>query len=335
MRKKIRMTLGVICCLFLVLPTAALSWNQATHAYIADRLGATTGHDNLLEMWGSTAPDFFNYIFDPALCPGWVADQTHGMQSDTFLSVWNAATSEAEKALAYGFVTHNEPWGADHAAHEACLTCGENDGYVIAKARQLLGSPLNPANPLLTFADAFATLGMNPDEALLIAHVSTEYAVDIMLGQNVEPLLGRKLATAARSETRRFRPLLVTAYGADYAAACFGGDDKAAAAALTAAEQGHRKDMIFLGQAISHSEAVAAQLLAEQLAALLPEFLGAPLPVPEAAAAEILQAGITAAMALCGGDYRGEINATIEFVSGNLNSHGIAYPRQGNPQKRP
>ena len=135
MERKIRMILGVICCLFLSMPTAALPWNQATHAYIADRLGSTAGHDNLLEMWGSTAPDFFNYIFDPELCPGWVADQTHGMYADTFLNVWNAAAADADNALAYGFVTHNEPWGADHTAHDACRTCSQNDGYIIVKAR--------------------------------------------------------------------------------------------------------------------------------------------------------------------------------------------------------
>ena len=33
-----------------------------------------------------------------------------------------AAGSEKEEALAYGFVTHNEPWGADHIAHESSLT---------------------------------------------------------------------------------------------------------------------------------------------------------------------------------------------------------------------
>ena len=205
------------------------------------------------------------------------------------------------------------------------VPAGEDDGYVIMKARQLLGTPMNPANPLLTFGAAFATLGMSPDEALLVAHVSTEYAVDIRLGHDADPLLGRKLATAARNDTRRFRPLLIKAYAADYAASCFGGDDMAAASALTAAEQGHRKDMIYLGQAISQPEPVAAQLLAEQLAAMLPEFLGGPLPVPEAAAVAILQAGITAAMSLCGDDYRAEIDATIGFVEQSLKDHGISY----------
>ncbi len=92
---------------------------------------------------------------------------------------------------------------------------------------------------------------MSPDEALLVAHGITEYAIDIRLGSEVDPLLGRKLATAARSETKRFADLLVRAFGADYADACFAGDTARAAAVLIAAERRHRKDMIYLGQAIS------------------------------------------------------------------------------------
>ncbi len=115
--------------------SAAFSWNQATHAYIADHLGASAGHDNLNEMWGSVAPDFFNYVFDPALCPDWVADQTQGIDADTVLKVWDAADSEKEKALAYGFVSHNNDWGADHTAHEASLTLEPDQGYIIIKAK--------------------------------------------------------------------------------------------------------------------------------------------------------------------------------------------------------
>ena len=87
------------------LPGAAFPWNQATHAYISDTLAARTGHDNLLEMWGSVAPDFFNYIFDSEVCPGWVSNQTHGTYAETFLKVWDAAESEKEDALAYGVIT--------------------------------------------------------------------------------------------------------------------------------------------------------------------------------------------------------------------------------------
>ncbi len=322
---------GILCLVFPMIPATASAWNQATHAYIADRLGARAGHDNLDEMWGSVAPDFFNYVFDPALCPGWVADQTQGTYADTFMKVWNAADTNVEHALGYGFVSHNQQWGADYTAHISCRTCGQNDGYVIVKARELLNAPIDPAMPQRTFGDAFTDLGMGPDQGLMVAHLITEDAIDIRLRNEVYPLLGRKLATAARNETKSFQPLLVKAFAADYAAYCFGGDSSTAASELTAAEKGHRKDMIFLGQAISQPEPVAVQLLAEQVVAILPDFLGAPLPVPEEDVVAIMKAAIVTAITSCA-DYRAEIEATVEFVEKSLRDHGIAYVLHGNPK---
>jgi hypothetical protein len=286
MERKVAMkafiTLGLMCFLCVMMPAAGFSWNQATHAYIAERLGARVGHDNLNEMWGSVAPDLFNFVFDPALCPGWIADQTQGADPASVMKIWNAASTDAEKALAFGFVSHNQSWGADFVAHVSGLRPGyEHDGYIITKAKQLLNAPSSPADPQRTFGDVFAGLGMSSDEALLVAHGITEDAIDIRLGNEVEPLLGRKLATAARSDTRSFPPLLVKTFAADYADHCFGGDYSTAASVLTATEQEHRKNMIFLGQALSQSEPVAVQLLAEQLVAVLPGFLGRPLPIAQ------------------------------------------------------
>lgn len=318
-------TVGFLWTSFMI-PTAAFPWNQATHAHIADALAARAGQDNLQEMWGSVAPDLFNYIFDPAVCPGWIADQVQGLDADTALKVWNAAGSEKEEALAYGFVSHNNAWGADHVAHEASLTLEPDEGYIIAKARLLLNAPVDPAFPRPTFGEVFAgAFGMNPDEALLVAHGITEYAVDIRLGSEVDPRLGRKLASAARGATRGFADLLAAAYAADYAAACFGGDTARAASVLAAAEKTHREDMIYLGRAISRPEPDAVRLLAEQLVAILPGLLGGSIP---ANTEEIMEAGIFSAMALCG-DYREEIEATIEFVDRNLRDHGIVYEYRG------
>ena len=322
--KKAFMTWGLICFLFIMIPAVAHSWSQATHAHIADRLGARAGLDNLNEMWGSVAPDLFNYVFDPALCPGWIADQTQGTYSETFMKVWNAASTHSEDALAYGFVSHNQQWGDDFTAHISCLTCGQDDGYILIKARQLLNAPVNPANPQQTFGEAFASLGLSPDGGLLVAHGITEEAIDIRLRNEVDPSLGRKLARAAQNRSKKFPALLVKAYAADYAAYCFGGDYSTAAKVLTAAEKEHRKDMIFLGRAISQSEPVAVQRLAEQLVGLLPHLLGHPLPIPEADAVEIVKAGIFTSMEICD-DYMAEIDATVEFVDKNLKDHAITY----------
>lgn len=138
-------TLGLICFLFVMIPAAAFSWSQATHAYVADRLGSTMGIDNLNEMWGIVVPDLAIFIFDPAACPEWISDQTHGLSSETFMKVWNAGGTNAEYALAYGFVSHNQPWGADFTAHVSGRTFGQDGGYIITKAGVLLNTLFDPA----------------------------------------------------------------------------------------------------------------------------------------------------------------------------------------------
>ena len=322
--KEACMISGLICLLSFVIPAPAFSWNQATHAYIAERLGARVGQDKLREMWGSVSPDLVNYILDPAVCPGWVSDETHGTYSETFMKVWNAASNHPEKALAYGFLTHNQAWGADHTAHICSLTLDQDQGYIISKAKQLLKTPLQRAKPHQTFGKVFASLGMSPDLALLIAHGSTEYAIDIMLGSDVDPWLGEDLIEAVRTGSKKFPALLIKAFAADYADYCFAGDTSRAAFELNAAVAKHRIDMVYLGQAISQPEPVAVQLLAEQLVALLPGFLGKPLPVPDAEAVEIMKAALFASMEICD-DYMAEIEATIGFVGSNLEDHGIRY----------
>lgn len=324
--QKALMTLGLLCSFCILMPAAAFPWNQATHAYIADRLGATAGLDNLNEMWGSTTPDMFNYVFDTDLCVGWISDQAQGVDPDSAMKIWSAASTDKEEALAFGFVSHNDSWGADFVAHHSGLRPGyENEGYIITKAKQLLNAPSNPADPQRTFGDVFTDHGMNPDMALLVAHGITEYAIDIRLGNDVDPLLGRKLATAARNETKKFQPLLVKAFAAAYADYCFGGDFSTAAAVLTATEIGHRKDMIFLGQAISQPEPVAVQLLAEQLVAVLSDLGFSSVLV------ETVKAAIVSSMAICD-DYKSEIDTTVEFVEQSLEDHGVTYSFNGNPK---
>jgi hypothetical protein len=137
-------------------------------------------------------------------------------------------------------------------------------------------------------------------------------------------LLGRKLERAARTRSKGFPSLLVKAFAGDYAASCFGDSESTATAVLRAAEEEHRHTMMFLGNAISHSKPVAAQLLAEQVVAIVPLFLGRPFPVTEDVAVEIMKGAILGSMAICD-DYSAEIEATIDFVATNLKDHGVAY----------
>lgn len=313
--------LGFFCLSFAIAPAAASAWNQATHAYVAERVSERVGDEKLQAMWGSVAPDLINFVFDPALCPGWVADQTHGLESESFLQVWNVATAGPEVAMAYGFLTHNQVWGADHTAHVSSRTFGEGVGYVIAKSSALLDASFTAGDRRRSFDEAFANLGIDDRYARTqVAHLVVEYAIDILLRNDVDPTIGRELAAAAHGEANAFTDLLVRAFGTEYAATCFGGDASAAARAWTEVERRHRTDMIYLGQAISRPEPVAVRLVAEKIARVVAAFLGAALPEP--AAIETIEAAIDSAMESCA-DYTDELDWTIELVARNLTDRGI------------
>jgi hypothetical protein len=327
--KMATVTLGLIYLLLIMMPAVAFSWGDATHVYISDKLKARFGFNHINERWGSLGPDIFNFIFDPTLCPTWLADETHGRVEDSFMKVWNAASRLSEKALAYGFVTHNEVWGADYTAHISGLTFGDGVGYINAKAMILLDTPLDltqPYDPVLNpkFAEVFAGIGMTSEQQLIIAHVVAEYAIDIMLKNDVDHFIGRKLRLAALYRSPKFPALLVEAYAADYTANCPGIDLSTATYIITSAEAEYRRGMISYGRAISQPEPIAVQLVAEQIVALAPGFLGGPLPIPEADAVELVIVAIYDSMTICD-DYMTEINATIDFVDENLITHGITY----------
>jgi len=66
------------------------------------------------------------------------------------------------------------------------------------------------------------------------------------------------------------------------------------------------------------------QLIAEQVVALAPGFLGGPLPDLGVDPVDLVKMAIYDSMAICA-DYLAEISATIDFVEDNLAVHGITY----------
>jgi hypothetical protein len=82
--------------------------------------------------------------------------------------------------------------------------------------------------------------------------------------------------------------------------------------------------MITYGRVISQPEPVAVRLIANQIVALAPGFLGGELPIPKADAVGLVIVAIYDSMAICA-DYLAEINATIEAVEDELADHGITY----------
>ena len=299
----------------------AWAWGSATHIYIDDRLNRQgLGQKNLGEMYGGIAPDIYNYLFAPY--QPYLYGQTH----NDFLKVWEAARpgrSSVNRAFAYGFVSHNDLWGADVTAHHNGLTFGQGQGYVIAKAQAM--------KPILS-ATLTAVGILLPDKvALDLSHNLVEYGVDVLV-KNLDAQVGAKLAGAALKRNPTFPALLVQAYGDDVAATLGISSEKAAQLILTT-EQSFRKIKVYEGQALMQDDAAAIALLAEEYADFAQGYLamfGVTLPpgVGRDQIVALAEYFIGQAMVMCQGDFAQELTATIDFVNEQLATHGIAYGGQ-------
>ncbi len=289
----------ILAALVLILglgASQAWAWGSATHTYIDDRLNRQgRGQKNLGEMYGGVAPDIYNYLFAPY--QPYLYRQTH----DDFLKVWEAAgpgRSSVKRAFAYGFVSHNDHWGADFTAHHNGLTFGQGQGYVIAKAQAM--------KPILI--GALASWGVDlPDAvALDLSHNFVEYGVDVLV-KSLDGRVGAKMAAAALKRNPTFPALLVQAYGDDVAAAV-GSTRKEAAQLILAAEQSFRKTKIYEGQALMQDNDAAIALLSEELADFAQAYLagfGVTLPpgVGRDQIVVLAENFIGLAMAMCAGGF--------------------------------
>lgn len=292
--------------------TPAFSWGAAVHAHIDGQLGKRGVFDKQ-ECYGGMGMDVFNFVFtNPA-----VATYLYGETHTGYMKVWEAARLPTGKALAFGYVSHNDVWGADVTAHHNGLTFGQGMGYVIAKAEILKG--------MLEQDPRFASLNLPDPVVREIAHNFVEYGTDILLKRN-DPRIGDKIIIAALTRSPEFPLLLVKAYGEGLASTA-GMSRLEAARFITATEMDFRRTIIAYGQALTMDEATALQLFAEQLAALSTGFLAAyGIVLPEEVdLVPLAKAGIQGAMLLCALDFYGEVTATVDEVKSQLKAHGISY----------
>ncbi len=306
MRRMICFLGGAVLSL-LVITSTALAWGPATHAYLADQLGKKRGVKNALDLYGSMAPDLFSLQFGSPFGSNLYL-QTHFK----FMNIWDRARSGRQKALAAGFVSHNDLWGADSTAHHASRTLSPAEGYVVTKARALAAEAPLPEG-----------LGIPADTAGELYHVFVEAGVDV-LTRRLDPLLVQKITRAALARNWGFPYLLSRAYAADLAV--YYGTEDLARRAIFAAEAHFRKSMMLYGMALAQDEATAVELLAEELADLAEGFLagrGAALP-PREVVHQIISLEIQRAMALCAPDFEKELAGTIASIDQQLILNNIA-----------
>ncbi len=306
--KKICSSLSAALLSLIFLSSTAFAWGSATHAYIDDQLMKKKGLRNLNEMYGAMSPDIFNSLFDVPFEKD-LYMQTHYQ----FSKVWDQAKSGTAKALAYGFVSNNDLWGADSTAHHAGMTYGLTEGYVSAKAKELAAMAPLPAN-----------LGIPPDVALDLYHNFVESGVDLLV-KRLDPAIGDKMIDSAVHRSREFPYLLVRAYSADLAP--YFGSTGDAAKAIASAEREFRKSTILYGQALLQDEGTTLNLISEQMAELAEKYFsayGVQAP-PKEQSIQLIAYYITIAMTLCEADYAGEIAETQSAVGQQMSFSGISY----------
>lgn len=314
--KKIFVSICLIFFALVLFSSQAYPWGSLTHAYIADHIGKKWGLKNVNEIYGAMVPDLFNYVFglDPTL-DNYLRGYTHGIPAangnpavESFMDVWYSARWWGyEKALAYGFISHNDVWAADFTAHgSACLYPGQ--GYIIKKAEILNG-------PLVAYLSSMG-IDIPPEIAMELSHNLVEGAGDIVI-RRYDACLGQKVIASSLFRSPACPDLLVRAIGEYYRDM------------VTNAEKEFRKMMILYGVAfLPQSEYEIVLTLSQQMAELGKAYLaslGIVLPISDEELLELVVYFMNQAILLIEGDYMAEIGATISKIKIQFWSRWIFY----------
>lgn len=306
--KRFPLLIGILFMLTGFTPPA-YPWGSAVHAYIGGRLD-DRGILKANVVYGEMAADTFNFMFDAPDQMQYLYAVTHGFTPsglDTVLPVLRLAKTEREKAVAFGFVTHNNVNGADVTAHG--VPYNSPDGYVIAKALQLN----EVLRPLL------AQTGISiPDPVLLeVSHTLVEYAADLLIRKR-DRSVGFIIVLSTITRDDGFPKLLAKAYAKDFAGT-FGLSKKEATFTIIKEEAKFRRLMINYGTILQNGDRKAQDEVAKFLAEIAPGFLKPyGIEIPSEVLLPIIQFGIAQAVDLCKDDLLTEVKATIELVKDNL-----------------
>ncbi len=296
-------------------PTLVFGWGAATHAYLAKELGHEPGVMNLQEMYGAVVPDMFNLMFGYEH-QGYLWNETHY----EFMKVVKKAKSDESNAFGYGFASHNEDWGADHTAHINSVGIKSGEGYVVTK-KKILAPQLKLGIMLFLNANGIAYTPELLDElALSISDNAVESAVDLLVSQNEDTQIGRRMQVAAKLRSPFVPMLLSRAYAKDFATEA-GMIVEETILMIVETEETFKEYMELYGEILTKEDAI--DLMAEQGAQLagqmLEEEYGIKVEVPSA----LMKTGLLAAIEVVKDDYSEELAATLGYVEGQLESHGV------------
>lgn len=293
-----------VCLALLLSFTSAFGWGSATHAYIAERLNSKPPYLTLNQVYGAMAPDIFNLMSPPTL-----SCLTH---CNYFMEMWRLPALPTGKALAFGFVSHNQDWGADFFAHNpGCCGQTPSDGYIFVKAQMLdLYLSQSPAYIALTG-------GLDPAVKMELLRDLVEYAVDILI-KRADPAIGAKVMFAGQFRSPEFPVMLSAAYRDDVSR-LLGIRPVDAVKLIVEVESVFQQTTIGYGQLLTLPEDQAVAAMAQQLALLAAPYGIQPEDAPSIALI------LWAAMAACQGDLMPTLADTVKSLSKEMQVRGIRY----------
>jgi hypothetical protein len=305
----------VLVFLVAVLAPAAQAhgWGSATHAFIGHEMRAQAGPADLDEIYGSMAPDLFNFLFATDYAP--LSPFLYALSHDGGEELRAAVRTGREEAVAYGFLGHNDQWGSDLTAHHASLTLEPNVGYVITKALAL--------RDVLSQVPEYAALGLAPEASLEVCHNLVESAGDLIIA-GVEPRVGVWMAASTERPAEPLRGLLTRAWTGglvDYAASLgVALTAEEAAGIIVGSEAWFRARLASQGTLLQQDPAAAFEGAVLDFASLAEAYLASlGVVLPEGTdLSPLIGFGLSQALSLCSADYLAETRATIDATSREL-----------------
>ena len=311
-----RLFLSLIVSLIVcAVPSLAFGWGAATHSYLAKELGHEPGVLNLQEMYGAVVPDMFNLMYGYEH-QNYLWNETHY----EFMKVVGEGKSNESIAFGYGFASHNEDWGADRTAHISSITVNPEEGYVIIK-RKILAPQLRLGIMLFLNANGIAyTPGLLEEFALTIADSAIESAVDLLVSQNEDAQIGRRMQVAAKLRSPFVPMLLSRAYARDFAGEA-GIIVEEAILLIVETEQQFKEYMELYGEILTQENAI--DLMAEQGAQFAELIFEQEYGIIAAVPSALMKTCLLAAIDVVKNDYSEELAGTLAYVEGQLESHGV------------
>jgi hypothetical protein len=306
---------GIILAL-IFLSSTGFTWNFATHAYIANHIGKTLPLANFNEIYGTISPDLFNVVFS-LMDDQTLYSYTHGLPQpggENFLKVWKKGKWGLAGPTCYGYVAHNDVWGADFAAHHMAQSVALGKGYVIFLA-EILNGQLGQSGLWVQLSQLLGAPVPDEDKMTFCENV-VEYAGDLII-KKADPQIGLKIMMSCVLRSPDFPRVLEQVFPAVYP--------------VRAAEKEFRKQMALYGAMLMQNDqnAIIASM-AEQLADLTIQYIKATKGIDLSAYSSLFQDicknAIGGALQLCQGyNYMDEVKATITFVKNGLLAHDVVY----------